>query len=900
MSHIKHTFQLWRLDWRRILKNPLATGLIIALMVIPSLYAWFNIKALWDPYANTSELPIAVYSADTGSEFQNQKVQIGDEVIKNLHKNKQLGWRFVDSKKDLVEGVKSGKYYAGIYLPKEFSADLLSFTSGDIKKPQIEYYINEKINAIAPKIADKGAASLQDQITDQFINTAADTLLTVFNTIGYNLDENMVSINKIKDLILKTDANLDTIDGYTQEILTVQAKMPELKDKLAKAQALKAYLPEVDKMGTQLAELNKKMPELQKDASMILTLQQKIPEIQNAGSQIAMVDSDFDDIEKTMNDGISEAKDGLTIIQQVHGILPQLQQFETNADQFASAAKDGGEKLQAALPQIANSAEIILSNIQPAANQIDSWAQQASSDVDKDLTPEKKEHLKAVLQDFYADLDWQLKGLDGLITILNKLPDAANNETVQTIISRLTNLKNLQTDLQNKIQDLTNKIDSLDAQQIRDFLNEISSISGEVANVAGSIDPTAISNTLNDLLNQMLTTITDAQGLLSKAQAVDLDSLLTNTEGTVSSAIQILEKYQKEMPAIKQEIHDANSMLNGHMDQIVNGINKGADLYNNDLPVAAEKLTKANDFMANDWPGVKQDITKGLDIADQKMPELESGLNMAADMINNDWPTLKSGIQKSADAIRKGEETVDLGEVIKLLKVDAQKESDFFTKPVELKTNKIYPIANNGSASAPFYTALCLWVGAVLFASVTTTSFTLEEKDRKKYSKREQFAARGLTYLTVGVAQALIVTLGNIFLLGVDVKAAVLSVLFGILIGLTFTMMVYVLVALFGTIGKGLAVIILVLSISGGGGNYPIQVSGKFFQAINPFLPFTYAVDLLRETAGGIYWPNAMHYLVILVILFFAFAVIGTWAYPLMEPVMARLTKAAHKSEIFH
>lgn len=124
-------------------------------MIIPSLYAWFNIKALWDPYSNTGELPIAVYSDDQTATFQDKSVNIGDEVLKNLKKNKQLGWRFVDSKKELDKGVQSGKYFAGIYLPKDFSKDLLSFTSGDINKPKIEYSINEKLMQLRRKLRQK-------------------------------------------------------------------------------------------------------------------------------------------------------------------------------------------------------------------------------------------------------------------------------------------------------------------------------------------------------------------------------------------------------------------------------------------------------------------------------------------------------------------------------------------------------------------------------------------------------------------------------------------------------------------------------------------------------------------------------------------------------------------------
>ena len=202
MKKIKKIFQLYRIDWKRIGKNPVALFLVIALMILPSLYAWFNIKALWDPYGNTKDLPIAVYSADEGAKLKETQIHIGEEVIENLRKNDQLGWRFVSSKEQVTNGVQSGKYYAGIYLPPEFSEDLLSFIKGDIKKTAINYYFNGKINAIATKITEKGATSVQEEISRQFIETTSGTLLEVFNAIGYTLEDNLVSINKVKNLIL--------------------------------------------------------------------------------------------------------------------------------------------------------------------------------------------------------------------------------------------------------------------------------------------------------------------------------------------------------------------------------------------------------------------------------------------------------------------------------------------------------------------------------------------------------------------------------------------------------------------------------------------------------------------------------------------------------------------------
>ncbi|MGM0273994.1 YhgE/Pip family protein [Enterococcus sp. AZ080] len=901
MKSIKNTINLYLLDWKRIFKNPVATLLIIAIMIIPSLYAWFNIKALWDPYGNTGELPIAVYSADKPAEFEGQDVAIGKEVLKSLHENKDLGWQFVDSKKELEDGVRSGEYYAGIYLPENFSKDLLSFTSGDIKKPEIEYTVNEKINAIAPKITDKGASTIQSQISSEFIRTASETLLKVFNEIGYDIDTNLVSINKVKSMILSTDENLDTIDGYTQQVLDLQKQLPDIKDKLAKANEFVDYLPEVDEMGQKVVELNDKMPELKEQAKIILDLQQKIPEIQDAGRQIAEIDNDFSSIEETMNQGIEEAKQGLTIIQQVQDILPDVKNLESQAKNLAEDTKTGAEQLKEAVPGITTSVKTTLDSIGQVATTTGSLAKTIENAVkDGQLTDDEKTNINNLLTNFINSINEQQQATDKLISFLEDLQANAGNTKLQPIIDTLKSVKPVLTDLQNRLTRLNEAVQAGDVSQVTSLLEEVQAAANSVNRLISSINVNEVSTTVESILTQVIDTISTAQGALSKADQIDFDSLLNSTKATVTNAVAILEKYQKEMPAIGQEVHDANTMLNGNMETIVNGINKGADLYNNDLPVLEEKLGLAADFIQNDWPTIKNEINTTMTTVNDKMPEVETAVNAAADLITNDWPNIKAGIQKAADTIRKGEEEVDLGEVIKLLKLDATKESEFFTMPVELQTNSLYPIPNNGSASTPFYTALCLWVGAVLLSSVATTDYYLDKKARKNYTKREQFGARMLTFLTMAIAQSLIVTLGNMFLLGVYVVNPVYSVLFAVLIALSFMMIVYVLAALFDNVGKGIAIIILVLSISGGGGNYPIQVSGKFFQMINPFLPFTHAVNLLRESAGGIYWPNALHAILILVGIFIVVGIVGTVSYPFVSEKMKKFKEAAHESRIFH
>lgn len=888
MKHIKNTWELFILDWKRIFKNPVATFLIVALMIIPSLYAWFNIKALWDPYSNTGELPIAVYSDDQTATFQDKSVNIGDEVLKNLKKNKQLGWRFVDSKKELDKGVQSGKYFAGIYLPKDFSKDLLSFTSGDINKPKIEYSINEKINAIAPKITSKGASSIQSQISEEFIKTASSTLIKTFNGIGYDIDKNMVSIQKVKSMILDTDANIGTIDTYAKQVTDLHGKMPELKEKLAKANDAMKYLPEVDALGEKIVELNGKMPSIKEQASVILTLQEKIPEIQNAGRQIAMIDEDFASVEQTMSEGIQEAKQGLEIIQQVQTALPDIRKLGDQANDLGNVTLDGATQLEKALPGITQSVGTILK----AIGTISAGVNTALEDLKNHRLP--VEEREAIKQQLSESLGKQHENIQQLIQLFTQIQEATGNTDLQDTINRLNTIDGI-------VVRLKTDVDNIDVNAVTDKrLEEIQNEAQQVEATVNSINPNAIENTVKTILDKLIATIQNAQGQLNKAQQIDFEGLLSSTSQTVTNAISLLEKYQAEMPAIKQEIHDANTMLNGNMETIVNGINRGADLYKNDLPVIQDKVSKAAAFMQNDYPGIRKDLTNTLKTVNEKMPDVEAALDKANELIINDWPNIKTGLHKAANAIRKGEKEVDLGEILKLLKLDANKESDFFTQPVEVKEHAVYPIANNGSASTPFYTALCLWVGAVLFSSVATTDVYLEGKDKKRFSKREQFSARMFTFIVMGIGQALIVTLGNYFALGVDVRNPAYSVWFAVLIAITFMIMVYVLVALFGNVGKGIAIIILVLSISGGGGNYPIQVSGKFFQMINPFLPFTHAVNLLRESAGGIYWPNAWFAIWIMVGISVVFSIGGAILYPHLEHRSKKFAALAQKSHLFH
>ena len=155
---MKNIWEIFRRDIKRIKNNVIAMIVVIGVLVVPCLYAWFNIAANMDPYANTSGIRVAIANCDTGAKTDVITMNAGDSIVEKLKENKSLGWQFVSEEK-AKEGVQAGDYYAAIVIPENFSSSLVSILSGDLKRPKLDYYVNEKKNAIAPKITDTGATT---------------------------------------------------------------------------------------------------------------------------------------------------------------------------------------------------------------------------------------------------------------------------------------------------------------------------------------------------------------------------------------------------------------------------------------------------------------------------------------------------------------------------------------------------------------------------------------------------------------------------------------------------------------------------------------------------------------------------------------------------------------------
>lgn len=240
---MKNIWKIFTGDLKKLVKQPFALVIIIGLCVIPSLYAWFNIFANWDPYANTGGIPVAVVSLDKDYTLKDGSVvNMGESVLESLHSNTSVKWIFLDTEEEAREGVEAGKYYAAIVITDKFTYSMYNVFSDDFENPSLIYYQNQKSNAIATKITDTVAGTLQNTINETFIKVAATTIFEEGNSVsdqmqgdGY-VEEFRANLEELNDNLKEYSAMIDTFragnDRLEAAITHVNYEIPAMQKKL--------------------------------------------------------------------------------------------------------------------------------------------------------------------------------------------------------------------------------------------------------------------------------------------------------------------------------------------------------------------------------------------------------------------------------------------------------------------------------------------------------------------------------------------------------------------------------------------------------------------------------------------------------------------------------------------
>lgn len=706
-------------DMQRLAKNWVALIIIGGLVCLPSLYAWFNIKASWDPYGQTSGIAIAVTNEDHGATLRDKPVNIGDEVVASLQKNAQMGWSFVDRTKAL-DGVKHGDYYAAITIPADFSDKIATVLTDNPQKAEILYDVNEKINAISPKITSKGASGITEEITRNFIKTANGAIFQLFNEVGVELENELPTIEKVKDVVFKLEAAFPEINGA---VGTAAKDIAAANELIAKVQT---RIPEVAKIAEE-------------------------------GKQLTQGVSQYIDKGTEAVEAIApNIKQDLLLLQQAAIYTEQLTGMLLGAGFDPNAAKAA---LDAASRRLATVVDVT----------------------------------------------------DKTIALFEKLNALTSGSRLSPAIARLQSVKDRfqrQLTVVNKLQDALAKGE----KPAEELVNELNRLSKETSGELGDI----INRYDSEILPAVLQGLTAAKKSLATAQSV-------------------LAEAGSSMPDVKR---------------------------------------------------IADDAAKGIAVGSKEF-----------EAIRQELPAVEAKITQLADRFRAFETEGDIKQIIDLLKNNFEKESEFFAEPVLLKENKLFPIPNYGSGMSPFFSTLSLWVGALLLVSLLTVEVHDFAAGFRSY---HIYFGRFFTFLTLSLLQSLLVTTGDIYLLGTYVAEKLPFVLFGLFIGSVFMLIVYTLVSVFGNVGKALAIVLLVLQLAGSGGTFPIQVTPPFFQTIHPFLPFTYAISMMREAVGGILWDIVVRDMIMLAVFAGIALLIGLALKRVINRASASFVSKAKESGLIH
>ena len=353
-----HTvFAIFLRDVKRILRNPVALVVTMGVAIIPSLYAWCNILANWDPYANTGNIQVAVANEDEGTTSTLVgHLNAGQQTVTQLKSNRQLGWRFV-SKQHAVDGVKAGKYYAAIVLPKDFSSSLIGTVTGEKNQPSITYYINEKMNAIAPKITDTGATTIDEQINATFVSSVADavakqvkaaagnttdSLHTAQSDVVNNLNDTINQLETVQQQLGGTRSTLDkattTIDSAKRTNTALASEIDDALDTITNTSDLLAQTRAqtqrfsttltgaLDNGSTQLSGLQVTV------GSVTGTMLNGLNTTQDALSQVSSS-------MRGVNSTAGEALDGMDNALKASGLDPDSQTYKDLSAQISEARK---------------------------------------------------------------------------------------------------------------------------------------------------------------------------------------------------------------------------------------------------------------------------------------------------------------------------------------------------------------------------------------------------------------------------------------------------------------------------------------------------------------------------------------------------------------------------------
>ncbi|MDU0422344.1 YhgE/Pip domain-containing protein [Staphylococcus haemolyticus] len=936
---MKNALKLFITDLKRVAKTPAVWVILAGLAILPSFYAWFNLWAMWDPYSHTGHIKVAVVNEDKGDKVRGKKINVGNTLEDNLKKNDKFDWQFVSREKADHE-IKMGKYYAGIYIPKEFSHQITGTLRKKPQKADIEYKVNQKINAVAPKMTDTGSTVIVDEANKQFNETVTKALLQEANKVGIQLEDEVPTINKIKNAVYAAHDSLPQINKIADRIEYLNDHQDDLDKYANQFRALGNYKGDILDAQQKLNDVNAAIPSLNEKAKLILALNEYMPNIEKL---LDVASNDIPAQFPKINRGVDIASEGLdlanTRLNDAQGYLTSAQQRVGDYQEAAGRAQEVNNQANSALRQQStsglpqyqiqklstDSSQDTVNDNQIVSNNDVKSMNSALAEALLTLSSNSDNQAKATQSDIKAlkDISYGVIGSnrptefnDMLRNLKTRLENSSkSNQQLIDVLKELEKREHVDLSSQIKqVESANNRIsDSLrSTNQLIDALKNGSSGKAEAVKLLRSLPDLNkalgnyrdfIKNDLNNRLlvvsNQITQELNKGQNTLSDVQSKlnTINRVIIAGQDIVTDGQNRIANIQSELPALEQTYINAMQTAQKYFPTVKKDVANAADFVRNDLPDLEQQLANATATVNTNLPTLFNKYDNAVDLLNQNQPRAKEALANLANFSENRLPDIEKDLNKANKIFKKLDEDDAVDKVIDALKNDLKKQADVIANPIHKKQVDVFPVKDYGSGMTPFYTSLSIWVGALLLVSLLSVD-NKHEALKDELTKRQIYLGKGAFFIMMGIIQTLIVTIGDLVILKAQVESPTLFILVALCGAIVFNTIVYTCVSLLGNPGKAIAIILLVLQIAGGGGTFPVVTAPKFFQTISPYLPFTYVIDSLRETVGGIVPEILITKMIILILFGLGFFILGILVKPVLDPIMRKISKRVDESNV--
>ena len=414
-----------------------------------------------------------------------------------------------------------------------------------------------------------------------------------------------------------------------------------------------------------------------------------------------------------------------------------------------------------------------------------------------------------------------------------------------SISQAVTNAKNTVLtrvyDIQERLDALYEQIDSaapedLSGDMIRSFQDQLRAIRTELE---------ALQQTMPDTGGLMANTV---EVLIQRADNLDRQLQQLLETGVLSENAPTL------FDAIKEGMKTLRNLFN---DNLLGGFIKFFDAMARDLELLSQILYGVNSTVA--------DIGPVLMAAKSTIYALDGTLRQLKSLLDSGVAAVDKLLKVVVDA----KENDLLGMLVELVNGDPEEFAAFLSEPVQVQTTTIYPVSTYGTAMAPFYSTLAIWVGCVVLAAILKVH--ADPTKLENPTPGQLYWGRFIIYFLLSQIQTAVILLGDVYLLGCQCVNLGLLLLAGAVTSFVFTALIYSMVLSFGDVGKAIVVVVMIVQIAGSSGSYPIEILPEIFSKIYIFFPYPYAINAMREAICGLYRYDYYWYLAELMI----FGVLG-------------------------